>query len=104
MVANLEGARDAAEAFRAKHITGSLFDRYPNRRADKPVGIEVDHHQQQNVDRPDAQGAAGVEVMEVFGLVAGGEQVAGDQEAAHGEEERDAGPAPQGSAVNPGSS
>jgi len=80
---------------------GGGADRVPDSGADVPGSVEVDEGENQQIDRPDAEGAAGVEVVEVLGLFTCGEKDGRDEEAGETEEEEDPGPAPEGGVVDP---
>ena len=79
----------------------SGFDGICNAGADEPGGVEIDGDEQQDVERPDAEDAAAVEVAEVVGPGAGFEKDGCDEEAGEDEEEVYAGPAPEGGVVDP---
>ena len=68
---------------------------------DEPGCVEVNHRQQQNVDRPDAQRPARMKVVKVTRLVARREQNGGDQESGESEEQNHSRPSPQGRVINP---
>ena len=79
---------------------GSGLDGLRDGGADEPGCVEIDRDKQEQVDGPDAQGAAAVEVAEVFFFVSGFEKDGGDQEAGEDEEEIDACPSPQAGVVD----
>jgi hypothetical protein len=77
-------------------------DRVQRIGADEPIGAGIDDDEREQVDGPDAQRAAGMEVVKVAGLLARGEQVCGNQEAGEDKEENHARPGPLRGAVQRG--
>jgi hypothetical protein len=71
-------------------------------KADEPGSVEVADEEDEDVDGPDAESSAGVEVAEVMGLRAGFEKYGGDEESGEDEEEVDARPSPEGGLVEEG--
>ena len=61
----------------------------------EPRSVQVADQKHENVDGPDAQGAAGVEVAEVVRLRARFQQNRRDQESGEDEEKIDASPSPE---------
>jgi hypothetical protein len=71
--------------------------------ADKPRRIQIDHCQQQQIERPDAQRPARMEVMKVARIVAPSQQIGSNQKTAEDKKENHTRPAPERSVVQPAS-
>ena len=80
---------------------GRCPDCVPDRWAYEPGSIQVADDEHEDVDGPDAEGSARVEIAKVVRLVAGLKQDRSDQKSGENEEEIDAGPAPQRGGIDP---
>src|SRR5580698_3208486 len=69
--------------------------------ADKPRRVEIDGDQYEQVDGPDTQSTAAIEVAEVVRLVACLKKDGCDEEAGEDEKEIDACPSPETGVVDP---